>query len=251
LADQGENEKALADAESVVLARPNYLPSRVLLAKILVRLKQCPRAVETLQAAHAARQLDAEALFILANAYDCAGQPAQANAVRDEFAAAQQAEHQAKENEVQSKHLVEQTNELARQNQFAEAAELLRRALEKNPQNAFAYSQKAKILFSQGDASGARAAIAQALALQPYQPDFLYVEGIIAKQEGKLDEALDAFAKATQINPKESDAFFEIGKIRLQQGDRPAALAAFKKAATLDPGDPDYQRAVKAASAPK
>jgi tetratricopeptide (TPR) repeat protein len=38
-----QNAKALADAEQVVSAKPEYLPGRVLLAKLLVRLKQCAR----------------------------------------------------------------------------------------------------------------------------------------------------------------------------------------------------------------
>jgi len=249
-ADTGENEKAAADAEFVVGRRPNYLPGIVLLAKILVREEQCPRAREILSPAHEAHQLDAQALFVLANACDCAHQPAQAKTVRDEFAEASQASHQRDEYEIQSKHLVEQANDLARQNKFLEALALLQDALEKNPQNAFAYSQKAKILFSQRDIPGARAAIQQALALQAFQPDFLYVSGVIFEREGKPEDALDVFTKVTRINPKEADAFFEIGEIRMKQGERTAALAAFRKAAALEPDDLDYRRAVDSASAP-
>jgi tetratricopeptide (TPR) repeat protein len=248
-ADTGKNDKATADAEFVYSHRPNYLPGIVLLAKILVRQKQCARAVEILSPAHDDRQLDAQALFVLANAHDCAGQPEKAKAVRDEFAEAAQASHQHDENEVQSKHLVEQANDLARQNKFPEAIELLQQALVKNPQNAFAYSQKAKILFSQQDMAGAREAIQQALALQAFQPDFLYVSGMIFEREGKLGDALEAFTKVTRINPKEADAYFENGQIHMQQGDRAAALNAFRKAAALEPDDADYRRAVEAASA--
>ena len=49
----------------------------------------------------------------------------------------------------------------------------MRQALEKNPENAFAYSQQAKIYFSMKQPQQARAAITKALQLQPYQPDFL------------------------------------------------------------------------------
>lgn len=250
-ADTGRNDKAAADAEFVYSHRPGYLPGIVLLAKILVREKECARAVEILIPAHDVQQLDAQALFVLANGYDCAGQPEKAKAVRDEFAEAAQTSHQHDENEVQSKHLVEQANDLARQNKFPEAMELLQQALEKNPQNAFAYSQKAKILFSQRDMAGAREAIQQALALQAFQPDFLYVSGIIFEREGKPEDALEDFTKVTRINPKEADAYFEIGQIRMQQGERAAALKAFRKAAALAPDDADYRRAVEAASAPR
>jgi Flp pilus assembly protein TadD len=90
-----------------------------------------------------------------------------------------------------------------------------------------------------------------AAALQPFQPDFLYVLGVIAAQQGKQDEALAAFEKVTQIDPKEADTFFEFGKIRLQKGDREGARAAFRKASELDPSDVDYKRAFAGTSAPE
>jgi len=248
-ADSGENEKALADAEKVVAARPGYLPGLTLLAKVLVRLNQCARAVDTLRPPYEAHLLETQSLFLLANAGECAGKSELAKAVRQEFTAAAQADHQRAEDEVQSKHLVEQANLAARENKFPEALEFLQQALQKNPRNAFAYSQQAKILFSKGDVAEARAAIARAIALQPFQPDFLYVEGVIAQREGKFDEAFAAFTKATEINPKEADAFFEIGKIRLRQGNRTAALAAFRTAVALDPADPEYQSALASAAA--
>jgi tetratricopeptide (TPR) repeat protein len=243
LADMNQNEKALADAEKVVAANPDYLPGRTLLAKILVRLKQCGRAAEVLRPAASLPALDTQALFLLGNAYECAGEPELAARARDEFAAASQADRKRAEDETQSKHLVEQANELARQNRFSEALALLEQALEKNPRNGFAYSQIAKIYFSMKQADSAQEAIAKALAIQPYQPDFLYVAGVIAAEQGNHEEALAAFERVTQVNPKEADAFFEIGKIRLRRGDREGARAAFRKASELDPSDADYRRA--------
>ena len=248
-ADLNQNEKALADAETVVRARADYLPARVLLAKILVRGKQCGRAAETLRPAnHSAAPiaLDTQALFLLANAYDCAGQAELAAETREQFARASDADRKRAEDETQSKHLVEQAGALAQQNKFPEALDLLQEALEKNPRNGFAYAQQAKIFFSMREFDRARNAIAQAIAMQPYQPDFLYVRGVIAEHDGNSAEALAAFEEVTRINPKEADAFFEIGKIRMAQGDRKAARAAFAQAAKLDPQEPEYKRAVDA-----
>jgi len=250
-ADTDQNEKALTDAEKVMEARPEYLPGRALLAKILVRLKQCARAAEVLRPAASSPALDTQSLFLLGNAYECAGQTELAARARDEFVVASQADRKRSEDETQSKHLVERANDLARQNKFPDALALLNQALEKNPRNGFAYSQQAKIYFSMRKPDQARQAIQQALALQPYQPDFLYVSGVIAAQQGKEDEALAEFEKVTQINPKEADAFFEIGKIRLQKGDRESARAAFRKASELDPTDADYKRAFAGTSAPE
>jgi len=248
LADSGKNEDALADAEKAFAAKPDSLRTRMLLAKILIRLKQCPRAAETLHPAENPPALDTQALYLLANAYACAGQADLARGAREEFTSASEKERRQAENEIQSTHLYEHANELARQNKFPEALELLQQALEKNAKNAFAYAQQAKIFFSRHETEKAREAIARALAIQPYQPDFLYVEGVIAGSQGQDDEALAAFEKVTQINPKEADAYFEMGRIFAKRKDRAHALAAFRKALELAPDDADYKRALEAAS---
>jgi Flp pilus assembly protein TadD len=245
-ADTDQNEKALVDAEKVAAAKPDYLPGRALLAKILVRLKQCARAAEVLRPAVNPPALDTQSLFLLGNAYECAGQSELAVGAREEFATASRGDRKRAEDETQSKHLVEQANELARQNKFSEALDLLQQALEKNPKNGFAYSQQAKIYFSMHKPEEAREAIQQALQIQPYQPDFLYVAGVIAAQEGKQEEALAAFEKVTQINPKEADAYFELGRIWMQRKDRARALAAFRKAVELAPDDAEYKSALAA-----
>lgn len=256
-ADLNQNAKALADAEAVLHERASYLPARALLAKVLVRERQCARAVEVLRPGqHASGEsggntppdLDTQALFLLANAYECAGEAQNAALVREDFARASNADRKRSEDETQSKHLVEQAGALAQQNRFREALALLDDAIQKNPRNAFAFSQRAKIFFSTRDFDRAREAIAQALAIQPYQPDFLYVKGVIAENDGNTAEALAAFEDVTRVNPKEADAFFEIGKIHMQQGDRNAARAAFEEAAKLDPQDPEYRRAAESAA---
>ncbi len=250
-ADAGENEKAQNDAEKVVAVRSDYMPGRILDAKILVRLKECQKAAAILRPPLGpAIALDGDGLFLLASAYECAGGKELAEQVRAEFEAASRAEHEQAENHVQSLHLVEQANTLAMQNKLPEAQELLQEALEKNPDNGFAYSQQAKIYFSLGQDSQARAAIQKAIQLQPYQPDFLYVRGVIEEKDGNLDAAMAALRSVTLVNPREADAYFEIGKIWLLKKDRAQALSAFKKAAELEPDDTDYREAVRAASEP-
>ena len=251
LADGGKNKEALADAEKAFEAKPDSLPARRLLVEILIRLKQCARAVVILRPAENPPALDTEELFILGNAYDCAGQAELAKAARNEFAVASENDRRRAENEVQSKHLYEQANELARRNKFGDALDILQQALEKDPKNGFAYSQQAKIFFSMHETDKAREAIKRALEIQPYQPDFLYVEGVIAESEGKDDEALAAFEEVGQINPKEADAYFEIGRIFMKRKDRERALAAFRKAAELAPDDPDYKRALSEVVVPE
>jgi tetratricopeptide (TPR) repeat protein len=180
--------------------------------------------------------LDTEGLFQLGNAYHWAGKAELAGSAREEFAAASEKDRQQAENQVQSKHLYEQANELARQNKFTEALALLQEALDKDPKNGFAYSPQAKIFLSMHETGKAK------------EPDFLYVEGVIAENEGQDEEALTAFERVTQINPQEADAYFEMGRIFAKRKDRAPALAAFRRASQLEPNDPDYKRALAEAS---
>jgi tetratricopeptide (TPR) repeat protein len=252
--DRNEDARSLPDAQKVVDLQPQNPRGRVLLAKILLRAPEnaapeelaarCSRAVAALQPVAENQPNDSETLFLLARAQRCAGNSDEAQKTLAAFEDVSQHDRTTKENQSQAKHLVEQANERARQNDFPGAVDLLQQALAKDPAHGAAYSQLAKLYYSAGDIDNASQAIAHALELDPYQPDFLYVEGKILQKQGKLDEALEAFERTTLVNPNESDAYFEMGAIYEQRNDRVHALAAYKKAIALSPDDPDYRRAL-------
>jgi tetratricopeptide (TPR) repeat protein len=256
LSDRNQDARALPDAQKAVDVQPQNPRGRVLLAKILLRAPEnaavaelagrCSRAVTALQPVVETQPNDSETLFLLARAHRCAGNPNEAEKTLAAFEAASQHDRATKENQSQAKHLVEQANERARQNDFPGAVDLLQQALAKDPAYGAVYSQLAKLYYSAGDIGNASEAIAHALELDPYQPDFLYVEGKILEKQGKLDEALAAFQRTTLVNPNESDAYFEMGVIYEQRNDRARALAAYKRAVALSPDDPDYRRALAA-----
>jgi tetratricopeptide (TPR) repeat protein len=187
---------------------------------------------------------DSETLFLLSRAYNCAGSSEQAQKILVQFEKSSRNDRETKENQTQAKHLVQQANDLALKNDFAGSLDLLRQAVAKDSTYGAAYSQLAKLYYSAGDMDKASEAISQALERDPYQPDFLYVQGKVLEKQGKMNEALVVFQRTTIVNPQESDAFFEIGAIYEQRGDRANAIAAYKKAAALSPDDPDYQRAL-------
>jgi tetratricopeptide (TPR) repeat protein len=254
-ADRNENVAALHDAEKAVDLQPNPA-GRLLLAKVLLRppadeaapdgAKRCARAAESLEALMPERASDSETLFLLSRAYQCAGRGEQAEKTLAEFEAASKNDRTTKENQTEAKHLVQQANAAAMENDFQGALDLLQQALAKDPTYGAAYSQLAKLYYSAGDVEKASDAISQALARDPYQPDFLYVQGKILEKQGKLDEALAAFERTTLVNPKEADAYFEMGAIYQQRNDREHALAAYKKAVELSPDDADYRKALAA-----
>ena len=254
--DKNQDGAALPDALKIVELQPQNPRGRLLLGKILLRAPQseapeqtkerCKRAIATLEPLLQTSADDSETLFLLSRAYECAGASEQAQKMLAEFEASSKNDRETKENQTQAKHLVQQANELALKNDFAGSLDLLQQAIAKDATYGAAYSQLAKLYYSAGDIDKANAAISQALERDPYQPDFLYVQGKIFEKQGKLEEALGAFERTTTVNPKESDAFFEMGLIYQQRGDNEHALSAYKKAATLSPDDPEYQRALAA-----
>lgn len=251
--ERNEDSRALPDAEKVFDLQPNS-SARLELGKILLRAPEnspaaetaarCAKAVATLEPLIAAKSDDSETLFLLSRAYRCAGQQESAEKSLAAFEAASQNDRATKQKQLEAKHLVDQAEERAMKNDSAGALDLLQQAIEKDPAFSPTYSLLAKLNYSAGNLEKASEAIGQALALAPYVPDFLYVQGKILERQGKPDEALAAFERITLVNPKESDAYFEMGVIYQQRKDRTRALAAYKKAAELSPDDADYRRAV-------
>jgi tetratricopeptide (TPR) repeat protein len=260
-ADRNQDDLALLGAQKVVELQPKNPRGRVLLGKILLRTrpgespadvtKRCAAAASAIEPVAEGQANNSETLFLLSRAYRCAGQTEQADKTVQAFETASQKERTAREGEAQSRHLVQEANNAALKNDRARALDLAQQALAKNPNDGTAYSLLAKIYFSSGKIDEASAAITKALELDPYHPDFLYVQGRILQKQGKLDEALAAFVRTTMINPKESDAYFEIGNIYQLRSDRPRALAAYKNALELSPDDPDYRRALASVSGSK
>jgi tetratricopeptide (TPR) repeat protein len=253
---RNDDALALPDVRRIVALQPRNVRGRVLLATILLRApagtsvaevkQRCEEAVGALEPAHAEVASDSETLFLLSRAYRCAGRDADAESVLTEFEKASQDERTTKENQTQAKHLVQQANDLALKNDFAGSLDLLQQAIGMDPTYGTAYSQLAKLYYSSGEIEKASEAIGSALERDPYQPDYLYVEGKILEKQAKLDEALAAFQKTTLVNPKESDAFFEMGAIYEQRGEKEKAIVAYKQAVELSPDDTDYRQALQA-----
>jgi tetratricopeptide (TPR) repeat protein len=257
-ADQNKNALALKDAERVVELQPRNARGRALLGKILLRapgdesheqaVARCKHAVEILEplAAGAAAPPDSDSLFLLARAYQCAGEADKAAETNAAFEKSSKNDRATKENQTQAKHLVEQANEMAQKNDLNGATEILNQAIALDPSYGPAYSQLAKIYYSEGKLDEASDAIAKALERDANQPDFLYVRGKIYERQNRLDDALADFQRTVAIDPNESDAYFEIGQILQHDGNRDGALKAYEAAARLAPDDPDFKRALEA-----
>ncbi|MGA8034522.1 MAG: tetratricopeptide repeat protein [Candidatus Acidiferrales bacterium] len=256
--DRNQDVLARKDAERAVSLQPHNPRARALLGKIMLRAPEQETPAEAEQrCAHATAILDplaadptnppdSDSLFLLARAYQCAGDDAKAEQYNAAFEKSSKNDRTEKENQTQAKHLVQQANELAQQNDFDGSLKLLEQAIDLDPISGAAYSQLAKLYYSAGKIDEAADAVAKAIERDPNQPDYLYVRGKIFEKQNELDEALADFRRTTEIDPNESDAYFEMGQIYQQQGDRSAALDAFENAARISPDDPDYKRALAA-----
>jgi tetratricopeptide (TPR) repeat protein len=259
--DRNQDSLALADAEKVVKLQPRNRRGRALLGKILLRLadnkgtagarQQCEHAVDILQPIASGEGADSESLFLLSRAYRCAGDDANADKTNEAFEASSKSDRTLKENQTQAKHLVQQANDLAMKNDFAGSVDLLNQAIAIDPTYGAAYSQMAKLYYSNGDIEKASDAIAEALKRDPYQPDFLFVSGKILEKQGDLDGAMTAFERTVDVNPKEADAYFEMGEIFRARGDQQKAIAEYEKACALSPEDSDYRRTLEELRDPK
>ena len=163
---------------------PANTRGRFLLASILVRAGRCADGAEHLEKIIAAEPSHTESVSLLARAYLCAGRADEAARVRQRFAELAKGDQAARENRVQSDHLVREAAEHARGGRPNEALALLQRALKQDPESDAAYTLLAKIHYSAGHYDVAREAVDLALKHNPYRSDALYVRGrILAKQD--------------------------------------------------------------------
>ena len=259
--DRNQDALARKDAELVVNLQPQNRRGRALLGKILLRTPEdetpemgkarCDEAVAALEPLNAdpGAPADSDALFLLARAYRCAGDTEKAEAMNSAFETSSKQDRANKENQTQAKHLVQQAEEQAQKNDLAGSLATVQQAIDLDPTYGAAYSQLAKIYYSQGNLEQASDAIAKALERDANQPDYLYVRGRIYERQGKFGEALADFARTVAIDPKESDAYFEMGQIYERQGKADDAARAYANAVRLAPDDPDYKTALERAKA--
>lgn len=82
----------------------------------------------------------------------------------------------------------------------------------------------------------AEAAFAQALRLDPSNPQFLVNRGIALRNLGRAAEAADCHRAALQRQPGFAEAHHHLGNALLAQGLAADALASFRRATALKPG---------------
>jgi tetratricopeptide (TPR) repeat protein len=65
----------------------------------------------------------------------------------------------------------------------------------------------------------------------------LFVEGVEAFGDGKLDDAIAAYQKALEIDPGYQDALHGLARAQFDNGDADGAIVSAKRLVELDPDD--------------
>ena len=124
---------------------------------------------------------------------------------------------------------------LLEQFKHKEGAEQFRRALSLDPKLALARINLAIALFNVPDIAGAQKEAAAAAALAPDAPQPHYLLGLIARQQGQLDESAAHFQRVLKIDPRDVGANVQLGQLYVQQRKFTEAVAAFRTALAAEP----------------
>ena len=124
-----------------------------------------------------------------------------------------------------------------RAGRFAEAAELLERALKDHPGDAGLASLLGWCRLRLSDTLSARVAFRSAVKADPRSADGLTGLGFVALREKRPAEAEEHLRRAVGLDPKSAEAWKGLGMARRDRGDRKGAHEALRKALAISPSD--------------
>jgi Flp pilus assembly protein TadD len=127
---------------------------------------------------------------------------------------------------------------------FAEAAELIQRALAIHGPEPVFHSNLAAVFLELGRLDDTIAHARQALALEPNLPDAHNNLGVALMRQGHLDQAEAAFHATLQLRPGHVDARCNLAAILQRQGRLPEAQAYLEQAVRLAPNHAGAQNAL-------
>lgn len=105
--------------------------------------------------------------------------------------------------------------------------------------SAASWNERARLAIDSGDPAGAREAIQQAMAIEPRNAGSLEWLGLLALQQGRLDEAGSLLQESLSRDATSANAWNLLAVVRFQRRDSEGALGAWQEAVRLDPGHLD------------
>ena len=114
--------------------------------------------------------------------------------------------------------------------------EAVERALSLNPNLAVAHSQMGRIKQQVDyDWAGANASFQRAVALEPGNPEYVWLAALSAACFGRFDEALRLIREAIELDPLNADSWESLAETELYMGQLVQSAANSKKALEVDP----------------
>ena len=112
----------------------------------------------------------------------------------------------------------------------------LQEFLNKNPQNAQAWTELGNTFFDLDRFKDAVSAYENALAIEPNNPHVLTDLGVMYRRNDEPEKALEAFSKAVAIKPDFETALFNKGIVYMHDlNDIPNAIAAWEQLVKVNP----------------
>jgi tetratricopeptide (TPR) repeat protein len=125
--------------------------------------------------------------------------------------------------------------DMANANKLDEAIKHFNKAIEIDPQNAFAWGDKGLILDKQGKTDEALISFRQSLAIDPKNAITWHNNGLLLIKMKRLREAIECFNKAIEYKEDYAKAWYNKGRVLSMLSELKTSQECFDKARKLDP----------------
>ena len=114
------------------------------------------------------------------------------------------------------------------------AADLLERAVQRWPDDGFAFRMLGQAYLELKRPHDAETALRRSLALEPHPATCVFL-GVAVDRQGRADEAVQCLHESLAIDPNFEESHYNLGCIDERNGDIDAAIARYRRALELDP----------------
>ncbi len=134
--------------------------------------------------------------------------------------------------------LIEKVNNLKNLKNHSEGLMIASELTQKYPGDTKTLNLLAELYTDLQDFHSAEKVARKSLKIDANQSSVHKLLGILAKEQGHLDQALDHFSKSVQIDNRDMEAWIEMGDIYFEQNEPEKALNAYKEACSRDDKNP-------------
>lgn len=117
-----------------------------------------------------------------------------------------------------------------------EAAELLKEAVQLNPNLEGAHIELGYIFYRRHDYELEAKEYKEVLKINPMNTDAIFSLAANLQTRGFYEQAIKEYEKVIKLDPEDAEAYYELGIAYLAQGEKDRAMNVYPKLKTLDPG---------------